>query len=87
MVDAASLLEQLLRTDTQQRRRLPLALPSTPAQELQGQLQALDLAAPALVDCALPAGQQVGFELVEPGQHFGLTDSIGHRTQASLNWP
>ncbi|MFF2431192.1 hypothetical protein [Streptomyces mirabilis] len=38
----------------------------------KGEVESFDLTAPAFVDRALAAGQQVGLQLVEPGQHPGV---------------
>jgi hypothetical protein len=42
------------------------------AQECQGEIDTFDFTAPAFLDRAVPTGEQVFFELVEPRQHLGI---------------
>jgi hypothetical protein len=49
-----------------------LGLGALAAQEGQGEVDSLDLTAPAFVGGALPAGDQVGLEFVEARKHPGV---------------
>src|SRR5713226_4637301 len=49
----------------------PLSAGPLGTQEGQGQVDALDLTVPSLCPGPLAADEQVGFDLVEPGQHRG----------------
>lgn len=50
----------------------PLGVCSLVPQEGQCEIESLDLAVPSLGLSAFPAGEQVGFDLIEPGQHLGV---------------
>ncbi|MBU3062463.1 hypothetical protein KO481_13135 [Nocardia sp. NEAU-G5] len=47
-----------------------MGLRSFGAQEVQGEFESFDFTAPSLLVRAAPAGEEVFFEFVEPGQHF-----------------
>lgn len=49
----------------------PAGLAALAAQEGQGEVEPFDLTAPSFVGGALAPREQVGFHLVEPGQHGG----------------
>ena len=50
----------------------PLGVRSLVPQEGQREVESLDLTAPSLGLGAFPAGEQVGFDLIQPGQHLGV---------------
>jgi len=48
--------------------------------------ESLDVTAPSLGLGAFPAGEQVGLDLIEPGQHPGFHVQDGHLKQANSCW-
>ena len=52
------------------------------AQETKGEVDPFDFTLPAFVLGSLASGDEIGFEVIEPVQHFGSTFSNGQRTQA-----